>query len=30
MIIIRDWYFVACFFIIFVDLKHEISNFVYI
>lgn len=30
MIIIHDWYFVACFFITFVDLKHENSNFVYI
>jgi len=30
MIIIRDWYFVACFFITFVVSKHEISNFVYI
>ena len=30
MIIIQDWYFVACFFITFVDLKHENSNFVYI
>ena len=30
MIIIHDWYFVACFFITFVVSKHENSNFVYI
>lgn len=28
MIIIHDWYFVACFFITFVVLKYENSNFV--
>lgn len=29
MIIIHDWYFVACFFITFVDLKYENSNLTY-